>query len=204
MSRPPLPKPSGKLSRFARRFRYATAGVAAIEFAFLMPILVLMLVGTVEASRAISLNRKFSLVTSMTGDLVAREKDLGSNPSATLASIMGVIDHVIAPYDPTKLKLAVIPVMASPTDETQTFVYATPYSHNGKSVPAKCAPYPLPPGLVGKGGSVIVIESEYEFDPMIVDGIAVETVWEDKATHSPRHAFVKFDPNENPPGQSCL
>lgn len=187
-----LSKPARKACRFTRRFRLATAGVAAIEFAYLAPILMVMMLGTVEASRAISVNRKFSLVTSMTGDLVAREKDVDNSK---LASIMGVVSHVMSPFDPNLLRLSVIPVMASPTDETQTFVYAPPYSHNGKQIPAKCTPYTLPPGLVSKGGSVIIIEAEYDFTPIIGDTVTGPVTWTDTATHSPRHACVDFENN---------
>ncbi|MEO1281285.1 MAG: TadE/TadG family type IV pilus assembly protein [Pseudomonadota bacterium] len=210
-------KPNWSPKRFGKRFWAAQAGAVAIEFAYLAPVLMLMIGGTIEASRAISMSRKFSLVTSMTGDLVAREKDMGGNPTAKLTKMMNVVGHVMAPYDPSRLKMSIIPVMASPTDENDTFVYAPPFKHNGMSAPNKCAPYTLPPGLVGKGGSVIVVESEYQFDPLFAgvtffeginwftggaggaggsgDGLIIGRTWTDKATHSPRFACVDFEDN---------
>jgi len=212
MSSVTLPKIGKGLRRFSAKLRHNESGIAAVEFAYVVPLMLLMLVGSIEVSRAISMDRKFSIVTSMTGDLVAREKDLGTNPSQTLDKIMEAIDHVMAPYDTSTLKIGIIPVMAKADDETDTFVYAPPYAHNGAQIPAKCAPYALPPGLVGKGGSVIVVEAEYQFrsifqgqhtgfkniykwDAGFADYMSAPITWEDKSTHSPRHSCVDFEGN---------
>jgi Flp pilus assembly protein TadG len=53
-------------------------GVAAVEFGLIAPVLLLMLVGTIEVSRAVSMDRRFGTVTSMVADLVAREKTITS------------------------------------------------------------------------------------------------------------------------------
>ncbi|MEL7047934.1 MAG: TadE/TadG family type IV pilus assembly protein [Pseudomonadota bacterium] len=211
MSKSPKKPTHVSIKRFVGRFLNAKTGVVAIEFAYLAPILMIMIGGTIEASRAISMSRKFSQVTSMTGDLVARERDLGTNPTQTLDQMMNVVDHVMSPYDGASLKMAIIPVMASPTDETDTFVYAPPYSHNNKSAPAKCAPYQLPTGLIGRGGSVIIVESEFQYVPLFAgmsfysgstmyngghdDGFVAGATWTDKSTHAPRHACVDFEDN---------
>src|SRR5690554_4731160 len=55
-------------------------GVAAVEFAVIAPVLFLLLIAAYEVSRAISLDRRFHLITTMTGDLVSREQDMGANP----------------------------------------------------------------------------------------------------------------------------
>jgi hypothetical protein len=34
------------------------------------------------------------------------------------------------------------------------------------TVPAKCQAYALPPNLVNKGGSVIVVDAQYNFTPL--------------------------------------
>lgn len=195
MSFAALSRTGRKIRKFASDIVHNRDGIAAVEFGYLVPVMLLMLAGSVEVSRAISMDRKFSVVTSMTGDLVAREKDLGTNPNTTLSSVMGIINHVMAPHDTTTLKIAVIPVMASATDETNTFVYAPPFAHNGATVPAKCAPYTLPTGLVGKGGSVIVVESEFIYKPIFSGFLTGDLTWNDKATHSPRHSCVDFEDN---------
>ena len=83
-----------------RRGYRCCQGVAAVEFGLLAPLLVVMLVGTYEVSRAISMDRRFNTITSMVGDLVSREQDMGDSQSenvATASAIMEVVQHVMAP-----------------------------------------------------------------------------------------------------------
>ncbi len=189
-------------------------GVAAIEMVVLTPILLVFMMGTLEIARAINVDKRVNTVTSMAGDLIAREDDLGANPSATLDAIMEVVTHVMSSYDPAKLKLSVIPVMADAADETRTFVYATPYKYNGgvASTPAEGACYSFGGGtnVMSKGASVIVVKAEYDYEPLIegffdgfaflgIDGGAIESddtaTYSDQSIHSPRNGCVDFDQN---------
>lgn len=176
-------------------------GVAASEFAFLAPLLVLMYLGTVEISRAINIDRHFSSATAMTGELVARETELGGTKSeadANLAGILKSVEHSMAPYDTTDLKIAVISVKASSDDETDTKVEWS-YSHNGMATPSKCSAYTLAPGVVGKGESVIVVESSYIFEAMfikVVPALSGNITWTDKSFHSPRNSCVDYAGNQ--------
>jgi Flp pilus assembly protein TadG len=182
-------------------------GTAAIEFAQLAPVLLLMLLATIEFGRAINVDRHFTTATGMAGDLVAREEYLGTSSSAALANLNGMmlsIGQIMQPYDATLLKLAIISVRASPTDATDTKVEWT-YSYNGKTVPTKCQTYTVPTGLIDKGGSVIVVESSYVYKPLFasfVPGITSDLTWTDKSFHSPRvNSCVDY---VKPSGNSCI
>lgn len=191
--------PIKRAKRLLRRFVTAKTGAVAIEFAYLAPVLMLMIGGTIEASRAISMNRKFSLVTSMMADMVAREEDVST---AELDQMMNVIAHVMAPYSASDLRLAVIPVEPDPDDNTKARVYATPYTHNGKSAPGLCAAYDLPSGVLAAGTPLVVIEAEYDFKPLFAgiagfakqdsDIISADT-WSDRAVNSPRGGTIRYD-----------
>ena len=178
---------------FARRLKDNVAGIAAVEFAFVAPVMLIMLLGTIEVSRAISIDRRFGLVTAMVGDLVAREEDM---TAANLTAIYNVVEHVMEPYDSTKLKIAVIPVKAASDDESNTKVYAGTTnrpSYNGMAQQAACASYDLTTGLVDKGESVIVVESSYDFAPLLTGNIITATTWTDRSVLSPRSSCVDFD-----------
>jgi hypothetical protein len=115
------------------------------------------------------------------------------------------------PYDGNAMKVGVIAVKASSTNANDTRVEWS-FSHNGYSVPARCAPYSLPAGLVGQGGSVIVVESSYAFQPLFLTWVnnpietghgdaknpVSATTWTDKSTHSPRNSCVDFN------GTNCV
>jgi Flp pilus assembly protein TadG len=178
-------------------------GMAATEFAFLAPLLVLMYLGTVEISRAVDIDRQFTSATAMTSDLVAREEELGDTKAeadATLDGIVQSIEHVMHPYDTDTLKLSIFSVKASMDDADDTKVEWS-YSHNGSSAPERCDSYPLAPGVVAEGESVIVVEASYAFDPLftdIVPGMSGKITWNDKSIHSPRNSCVDYA------GSQCL
>lgn len=199
-----------KAARWLAGARQDARGVAAVEFGLLVPFLLLAFLGTIEITRAIQLDRKFDMAVSMTSDLVAREESFGETPSevqATLESIMDSIEHVMRPFPGEELRLAVIPVAASISDATDTYVYAPPFIHNDKSTSAtKCGNYTLDnPDLITAGGRVIVVEAEYNYQPMFWEYMVgprydrqyftADPTWEDKSVHSPRHNCNDFENN---------
>jgi len=183
-------------------------GAAAIEFAYLAPLLILMLLGTIEIGRAISMDRHFSLATSTASDLVAREESLGTsdeNAQTNLKAMMDSIQLMMKPYDASTLKMGVFQVRASPDDATDTRVDWS-YSFNGYTVPSQCDTYALPSGLVDKGASVIVVESSYIFHPLFADfvpGITGDMTWTDTSIHSPRNSCVDYVEGDNCSSLDC-
>jgi Flp pilus assembly protein TadG len=179
----------------ARRFRRDKRGVAAIEFAMVVPLMVMMFVGTVEFSQAITVDRRVSQVASSTADLVARAKSLSPTE---MNGIMDVIEQLVKPYDHTLLKLTVLNVQASPSDVNTTKVCWS-YSHNGGtgSYP-KDSSYELPAGVVEAGDSVIVAEVSYAYTPLIFDYFIKTTkTLEEKFYLKPRlSSYVKYDGND--------
>jgi hypothetical protein len=189
------------------RLWHHSQGAAVVEFAYMAPLLLLMLLATIELGRAINIDRHFTMATAMTGDLVAREEWLGRSSSEAKANLDGMMEsikHVMQPYDASTLKLAVFSVRASTTNANDTKVEWS-YSYNGKSAPSKCQAYPLPTGLIGKGGSAIVVEASYEFKPLFtgsVPGIPSMT-WTDKSFHSPRNSCVDYVEGDNCSSSDC-
>ena len=57
-----------------RRFLRGRRGISAIEFGFLAPVLVTMLLGVAETGRFIYLNLKINNVVSNVADIVARSE----------------------------------------------------------------------------------------------------------------------------------
>lgn len=71
-------------------------GVSAMEFALVLPILVLVAVGTVEYSRLILLTQKLQNGAFILADLTARDKELSTEE---LGHIFLAIDQVIRPFE---------------------------------------------------------------------------------------------------------
>jgi Flp pilus assembly pilin Flp len=176
-----------------RRFVRDARGSAAVEFAYLVPVILLMLIGTVEVSRALMIDRRFGLATSMVADLVGREEAV---TAADVNAIYNIVAHAMKPYDASSMQVSLIPVKASPSDASQTKVYAGTANrpaYNGGSVPAKCSPYALTAGIVGKGESVVVVETRFTFTTLFGNYVIGPSTWTDKAIVSPRYSCVDFD-----------
>lgn len=193
----PGPLPNGLVARFGqyiRRLHEDVSGVAAVEFGFIAPIMLLFLLGTIEVTRAVAIDQRFTQATNMVADLVAREDKLSA---ADVNAIYGIAGEVMRPYDVAALKISIIPVMSNPNNAGDTRVYPTAASRpsfNGGAQPAQCQAYSLSKGVLDKNESVVVIEASYKFQPMFVGYLMSTTDWTYKSFAKPRKGnCVNFD-----------
>lgn len=82
--------------RFASDFTRDRRGIAAVEFAFIAPVLLALYFVTVEVTQGIESNKKVSRVGSMVADLVTQQSDL---PVSELDAIMKIGNAILYPYD---------------------------------------------------------------------------------------------------------
>ncbi|WP_354415830.1 TadE/TadG family type IV pilus assembly protein [Mesorhizobium shonense] len=80
----------------AVRFCRDRQGVAAIEFAFIVPVLFIMYFITMEASQAIETSKKVSRIGSMVADLVTQQTTV---KKADLDAIMKIGTSTLQPYN---------------------------------------------------------------------------------------------------------
>lgn len=173
-----------------RRFRKDVRGIAAVEFGFIAPILIVMLLGTVELTRAISIDRRFSLVTSTVADLVTREEAL---TATDVNAIYNVAAQIMRPYEVTPLKISIVPVKRHNGSDIVYPMTANRPAYNGGTVPARCAAYTLSNGMLAANESLIVIEGAYRFTPLFAGFLMSGVDWAQKAYARPRKSgFVDF------------
>ena len=188
---------------FVSRLRRDTGGNSAIEFALIAPILMLMLLGTIEAGRAININRHFTTAVQTAGDLVAREEYLGTSKGdakINLDAMMQSIRHLMQPYSSDGLAIGIFSVQASSKNAADTTVVWNYSYRDKKSVPGECSNYKLPDNLVEKGASVIVVDAEYTYDSIFgryVPGFGALSLFKDKSYHSPRNSTVEYVKGDN-------
>jgi Flp pilus assembly protein TadG len=93
-------------------------GVAAIEFAMIVPIMSAMFIGAVELSQAITVDRRVTQVASSTADLVARaEKQISHTEIGDITKVGG---YILEPYSQTPLEIPLRNVTSSPANATTT------------------------------------------------------------------------------------
>lgn len=85
----------GRLLLSRRYFRAATDGIAAIEFALIMPVMALIYVGFVVLTTGVAINRKVSIMAHTLADLTARVQAVSDNERDLVFS---AVQAVLAPY----------------------------------------------------------------------------------------------------------
>ena len=87
----------GRLFQALRRSRFLAqeSGIAAVEFSLILPILVVLWIGGVEVTSALSVDRRLNNLASSIGDLVARSKDI---THAEVDAIFDLAPGALFPY----------------------------------------------------------------------------------------------------------
>ena len=154
--------------RLLGRWQTDTRGVAAVEFALIVPVLVMMFVGAVELSQAITVDRRVTQVASSAADLVARADKSISQTEIT--DIMRVGSYLLKPYNALPLQIVVRNVSSSPANAAITKQsWSCSYNGTGQTQTCACSntAFTLPANLVTTNDSVVVAQVTYAYVPLI-------------------------------------
>jgi len=152
--------------RACQDFASHCKGVASIEFAIILQLMVVILIGTIEFSHAYTVYRRVDNVGSATADLITNAPRGNIEDEDALNDIMSIIPLLLEPYKSLPIKLTATNVVASATDSSNTFVC---WSHNyngGVNAYSIGDQYSIPQGnLIKAGESIVVVEVEYKYEP---------------------------------------
>lgn len=161
---------NAKVRSVFARLRRDTAGVAAVEFGFIVPIMFFLFVGTIEFSQALTVDRRLTLAASSTADLIA-QADRAGLTEAQVDRDLKIIEQLIAPYELERLYVKVLSVIAQGTpgalNPTEFRVDWSRDSQGGTPHPRGEDYQDIPNGLLVGGESVIVGEATYNYAPLI-------------------------------------
>lgn len=93
-----------------RRYRKDESGVAAVEFALIAPVMVLMYFGLVELCQAMIAERKANHVASAVGDLVAQVDTLNASD---VDDIFSIGNTIMSPFPVSTLQMRVTSLTAN-------------------------------------------------------------------------------------------
>ena len=108
-------------------FRRDRRGVAAVEFAFVAPIMIVLFVGTLELSNSIATSRKLSRLSSTLADLITQGQRL---TTSDVDAIMDVSSKIMYPYG-DEVKMIITGVQIS--NNKATVVWSRSRNTNGYS-----------------------------------------------------------------------
>ena len=84
-----------KMRGCIERLRGDNSGVGAVEFALIAPVLIVLYIGSLEISVAMSVNKKVARAASSIADLVTQRTDVNK---ATLKTMVDVAQSIITPF----------------------------------------------------------------------------------------------------------
>jgi hypothetical protein len=142
-------------------------GVAAVEFALLLPFLLVLYAGSVEISELITADRRVNTISGAVGDLVARSAD--QITEGELADYVSLAEAIIRPFPLDDLRQVITCVFIEEDGDT-TVIWSSGFN---EGIPYDDgAPYPgLAAGTsemnaIARGEYVIVSEASYSYTPV--------------------------------------
>lgn len=133
-------------------------GVAAVEFALLLPLMVTLFIGGSEISQALGIYRKVGHTSSTLGDLVAQ---VATVSASDMTDILAASASVMTPYDSTGAQMIISAVKYT---TASGFKVCWSKAQNATAWSAGSAPpVTIPTGLVTDGQEVIVTQVKYSY-----------------------------------------
>jgi len=141
---------------FLRRLAGNREGVSAVEFALIAPVMVLLYLGMVEISLALSVDRKVTNAASALADLVAQDDVI---TDGEMVDILNAGAAIIAPYDPVNFSVRI----SSVSMDLIGNVEVDWSDARGMMARAVGSQPTLPDGLLTNGRSIIWVEVAYAY-----------------------------------------
>jgi Flp pilus assembly protein TadG len=186
-----------RLATIYRRFIASARGIAAIEFAMIMPVLTVIFLGSYDGGRAIAVYMK---VRSATYTLDAITNQYTTIQSSDMQAIVGATSVVLAPYSSTPV-VVVISQIEINTGGKATVSWS--YALNGTPL-AQGSTVTIPAGLVASGNTcgtypcyLIFGQVSYTYTPLFGFFGSGGITLADSLYVTPRSSACIFYPPEN-------
>jgi Flp pilus assembly protein TadG len=138
----------------------ANDGLAAVEFAFIAPVMLALFLGSVELTGALDCEQKVTGMASTAADLIAQETQV---TNSDLANVLAAMDSIVYPYPGMKAAKGTV-IITSLIDNGKgggTVAWSEPQGSTGVRVAGSTVA--VPAGVISSGGSVILTEVTYPY-----------------------------------------
>jgi len=134
-------------------------GVAATEFAIVIPIMLIAFFGTVEFCSAVAVDRKVGIMARTLSDLTSQNTSVDD---AQLTNIFNASTQIMSPYSTTTLQTTISELYVDPN----TLVARVQWS-KGANPRATSSPVAIPTALKVGGAYMIYSEVSYQYVPTV-------------------------------------
>ncbi len=171
------------MSLFSRikEFRNNDKGVALVEFALLLPVMLILLIGTLELSNLLRLDRKVTLAANTAVDLTAQQPSLSD---AELADIFRALELSLIPFGEGGLSVGIRSYEFDPDDGSASVAWTE--SLAGGVIDENMATIN---SLAVPGQSVVVATAQYVYQPIFPSFIFDSFTIDETAFSRPRNSL---------------
>lgn len=135
-------------------------GVSAVEFALILPLMLIIYFGTIDISQMISAKRKLSHSASALGDLITQYSVI---TSPEMESMLDAASAIMAPYSDTNLKIVVAGIWI---DDKGNATVSWSVARNATPL-TKGASVTVPAKVKTKSTGLVMAELDYDYTPQI-------------------------------------
>lgn len=139
-----------------KRIRAAQSGMAAAEFALILPALLAMIFGAIEVTNVLIVRADVSNITSSAADLIAQESTVGD---ADMTNVFNSLSALIYPYSTTGARIVITSVIDDGHGGGKV-AWSDAYNGTARTVGTAVT---VPTGLITTGGSVVMSEVTYSY-----------------------------------------
>lgn len=138
-------------------------GVSGVEFAMILPFLLMLLIGMTEITDALNQDRKVSRMSSAITDLVAQAQTVDTDE---LDLYMSLGERILAPYPTDNLSIIIASVSFTATGEAEVdWSYSDPSSASSDWKPGEPPPVTLPPTVAIPSTSIVLGQATLDYVP---------------------------------------
>jgi Flp pilus assembly protein TadG len=157
----------------ARRFGHEQRAVAAVEFALILPLLLLLYFGSIEAAALFTVDKRVNSVAATVGDLVSQwdpgDGDLGTGTGSVLADYLAAATAIMSPYSDGGLRIVVSLVQVRADGSTKILWSRANAAGTARSAGGSYAELVTASRMneVSRGGCIIAAEASYAYLPLM-------------------------------------
>lgn len=147
------------MTKFNTRFWLNIAGVSAVEFALILPVMLATFFGISEVANYVLAARKAANAASTAADLVAQDTLITNDEMDDIMASLGI---VIMPFNPANAQIRISEVDAD--DKGKTTIAWSDARHTSPRAPG--SPITVPDGIVPNGQGVIMAEITFTYQTL--------------------------------------